>query len=267
MGRQRIDARFAALQKQKRSGLVTYIMGCDPSRETCLEILKGLPKAGADIIELGMAFSDPMADGPTIQLAAQRAFKAGASVKSVLGLVKDFRKGDKETPLILMGYYNPIYAYGPERFVKDALLAGADGAIIVDLPPEEEEEFTRFATPAGFALVRLTTPTTDTPRAKIVLKEASGFVYYVSIAGITGTKSAKASNVKEAVERLKKVTRLPVAVGFGIKTRKDVLAIQKVADAAVVGSALVQKIELYQKSPKKAVAEALKFVRELSGRA
>jgi len=266
MARQRIEARFKALRKEGRSGLVTYIMGADPTRAISLEILKGLPEAGADIIELGMPFTDPMADGPTIQLAAKRALQNGGSVRTILALVKAFRKTDKDTPLILMGYYNPIYAYGVERFVRDALASGADGTIIVDLPPEEEEEFTKVATPLGLALVRLTTPTTDEARAKLVLREASGFVYYVSIAGITGTKSAKASNVKDAVLKLKEVTKLPVAVGFGIKTRKDVLAIQKVADAAVVGSALVQKIEQCQHSPKQAAEAALSFVRELSGR-
>ncbi len=265
MAKERIDARFKQLKAEKRAGLITYVMGFDPSREASLELLKGLPAAGADIIELGIPFTDTMADGPTIQLAAGRALKSGASLKGILSLVRDFRKGDKTTPLVLMGYFNPIYAYGTEAFVRDAVKAGVDGVIIVDLPPEEEKEFTQFSVPLDLALVRLTTPTTDDSRARRVLKEASGFVYYVSIAGITGTKSAKAMDVGAAVKRLKDVKRLPIAVGFGIKTRKDVVGIQKVADAAVVGSALVKQIELNQKAPKKAVKAVLTLVRELAG--
>ncbi|NDF11231.1 MAG: tryptophan synthase subunit alpha [Proteobacteria bacterium] len=251
MSNKRIEKRFAELKAEGRAALVTYMMGCDPSLKTSLSLLKALPKAGADLIELGVPFTDPMADGPTIQRAAVRAFKAGATLKKILGMVKEFRKGDNETPLILMGYYNPIYCYGVKDFVHDALDAGVDGVIIVDLPPEEESEFTDIARPAGLSLVKLTTPTTDDQRAKVVLRNASGFVYYVSIAGVTGTKTANYAEVEKSVKRLKKQTKLPIAVGFGIKTPEHAKKVSGFADAVVVGSAFV---EAAQKSPKQGLA-------------
>ncbi len=242
MTTQRIDRKFAQLKQENRAGLVTYMMGFDPDYETSLEILKGMPKAGADIIELGMPFSDPMADGVTIQLAANRALKAGSKTKDIIKIVSEFRKEDDVTPIILMGYYNPVLHYGVEKFVADAVAAGVDGVILVDLTPEEEGEFTQYAIPAGLSLIKLTAPTTTEERAKLVLKEASGFVYYISVAGITGGKSADITSIDAALTRLRKVTDLPIAVGFGIKTPEQAKDIAKVADAVVVGSAFVNII-------------------------
>ena len=239
MSETRIDKRFALLKAEGRGGLVTYVMAGDPDMDTSLEILKKLPAAGADLIELGIPFSDPMADGPAIQLAAQRALKSGMTLKKVLAMVRAFREDEADTPIVLMGYYNPIYVYGVDEFLADAKDAGVDGLIIVDLPPEEENELCLPARAAGINFIYLTAPTTDDARLPRVLENASGFVYYVSITGITGTASASQADIETAVKRLKANTDLPVAVGFGIKTAEQVAAVAGVADAAVVGSALV----------------------------
>jgi len=241
-GAARIAARFAALKAEGRAGLVTFITAGDPDFETSLAILGGLPAAGADVIELGMPFTDPMADGPAIQAASLRALKAGMTLKKTLAMTAAFRKTDDATPLILMGYYNPIYAYGVPAFLKDAQAAGVDGLIVVDLPPEEDAELCLPALASGMSFIRLATPTTDDARLDAVLKNTSGFVYYVSIAGITGTRSAAPVDVATAVGRLKRRSDLPVAVGFGIKTPDQAAAVARVADAAVVGSALVSSI-------------------------
>jgi tryptophan synthase alpha chain len=238
----RLEARFAALRAEGRAGFVPFIMTADPDYDTSLAILKGLPAAGADLIELGVMFSDPMADGPAIQAAGLRAKAGGASVARTLEMVRTFRANDTTTPIILMGYYNPIYVYGVEAFLTDALAAGVDGLIMVDLPPEEDDELCLPALAAGMHFVRLATPTTDAARLPAVLANSSGFVYYVAIAGITGTRSAPADQVGAAVVRLKQHTDLPVAVGFGINTPQQAGAIGAVADAAVVGSAIVQTI-------------------------
>ena len=238
----RIVKRFAALKAAGRGGLVTFLTAGDPNHDTCEEILLGLPEAGADLIELGMPFSDPMADGPVIQAASLRALNAGAEMGRTLDLVKSFRTKDGETPIVLMGYYNPIYSYGVERFLIDAREAGVDGLIVVDLPPEEDAELCVPALEAGLNFIRLATPTTDEERLAAVLRNTSGFVYYVSVLGITGTKSAAEDQVKLAVKRLRRHTELPIAVGFGIKTAATVAEIATTADASVVGSAIVQRI-------------------------
>ncbi len=238
----RIDRRFAALKHEGRAGLIAFVTAGDPDAETSREILSGLPAAGADLIELGMPFSDPMADGPAIQASSQRALKAGASLSATLAMVKDFRAADDDTPIVLMGYYNPIYVYGVDAFLGDAGAAGVDGLIVVDMPPEEEEELCLPAIKAGISFIFLTAPTTDDGRLPRVLEHTSGFVYYVSITGITGTKSATIADVRAAVERLRRHTQLPVAVGFGIKTPEQAADVAAVADAAVVGSALVNKV-------------------------
>jgi tryptophan synthase alpha chain len=238
----RIDRRFATLKKEGRAALVTFIMAGDPDYDTSLAVAKALPKAGADIIELGMPFTDPMADGPAIQAAGLRALKAGQRMTRTLSLVRDFRKDDDETPIILMGYYNPIYIYGSERFLADAKAAGVDGLIIVDLPPEEDEELCLPALKAGLNFIRLATPTTDDKRLPKVLTNTSGFVYYVSVTGVTGTAAPDTSKVTGAVARIKRHTRLPVAVGFGVKTAQQARAIAEGADGVVVGSALVDAL-------------------------
>lgn len=238
----RIDRRFAKLKQEGRAGLVAYVMAGDPDLETSFEILSGLPAAGADVIELGMCFTDPMADGPVIQVAGQRALKAGMTLRKTLGMVKHFRESDDDTPIVLMGYYNPIYSYGNEAFLKDAREAGLDGLIIVDLPPEEDDELCLPTVKAGLNWIRLATPTTDDKRLPAVLENTSGFLYYVSIAGITGAKGADAAVVSTAVERLRAKSRLPVAVGFGIKTPEQAAAIARVADASVVGTAFCQTV-------------------------
>src|SRR5262245_60298137 len=235
----RIDRRFAALKEEGRAALVTFIMAGDPDYDTSLAIARALPKAGADIIELGMPFTDPMADGPAIQAAGLRAHKAGQRMTRTLSLVHDFRKDDDQTPIILMGYYNPIYIYGNERFLADAKAAGVDGLIIVDLPPEEDEELCLPALKAGLNFIRLATPTTDDKRLPKVLTNTSGFVYYVSVTGVTGTAAPDTSKVTGAVARIKRHTSLPVAVGFGVKTAEQARAIAEGADGVVVGSALV----------------------------
>ncbi len=238
----RIDRRFAELKREGRSGLVAFITAGDPDHDTSLAILKGLPSAGADIVELGMPFSDPMADGPAIQASSQRALKAGQTIKKTLAMVRDFRAGDNVTPLVLMGYYNPIYVYPVNRFIEDAVKAGVDGLIVVDMPPEEDAELGPQAAAADLNFIRLATPTTDASRLPAVLANTSGFVYYVSIAGITGTKAPNLEDVKGHVGRIKAHTDLPIAVGFGVKSEAQVSAIASVAEGVVVGSALVASI-------------------------
>ena len=238
----RIERRFAKLKSEGRAGLITFTMMGDPDIETSFEILKGLPAAGADLIEIGSPFTDPMADGPVIQVAGQRALKAGITLAKTLELVRRFRALDKDTPLVLMGYYNPIYVYGVPRFIKDALAAGLDGLIVVDLPPEEDDELCLPAIEAGLRFIRLATPTTDDRRLPTVLAHTTGFVYYVSITGITGAKGAAVSAISDAIARLRRHTTLPLAVGFGIKTPDDAASVARSADAAVVGSALVSAI-------------------------
>ena len=238
----RIDKTFAALKREGRAGLVTFITAGDPDYETSLAILKGLPAAGADVIELGMPFSDPMADGPAIQAASQRALKAGQTMKKTLSMVREFRAKDDTTPIVLMGYYNPIYVYPVDRFVTDAVDAGADGLIVVDVPPEEDQELRPAANAAGLDVIRLATPTTDAKRLPAVLANTSGFVYYVSIAGITGTAAPDIAAVSAHVGRIKAHTDLPIAVGFGVKTEDQVSELARVAEGVVVGSALVSAI-------------------------
>ena len=238
----RIDKRFAELNGQRRAGLITFITAGDPDYTTSLKILHALPDAGADIIELGMPFSDPMADGPTIQASSTRALRAGQTMVKTLAMVKLFREQDKITPIVLMGYYNPIYVYGVNRFLRDAVAAGVDGLIVVDMPPEEDAELRPPASAAGLNFVRLATPTTDRRRIPVVLTNTSGFVYYVSIAGITGTAAPDLADVSAHVGRIKAATKLPIAVGFGVKSKEQVSVIAKLAEGVVVGSALVTAI-------------------------
>src|SRR6201990_235554 len=238
----RIDARFAQLKKEGRSAFVTFLMAGDPDPATALDIIKALPKAGADIIEIGMPFTDPMADGPSIQAAGLRALKAGMTLRKTLELVRGFRRDDDATPLVLMGYYNPIYIYGVDKFLVDARSTGVDGLIIVDLPPEEDTELCLPAMKAGLNFIRLATPTTDDKRLPAVLANTSGFVYYVSITGITGSASADTKVVGQAVSRIKRHTDLPVCVGFGIRTPESARGIAERADGAVVGTALVDAL-------------------------
>ena len=242
MTQTRIDKRFATLKREGRAGLVAFITAGDPDYDTSLAILKGLPQAGADIVELGMPFSDPMADGPAIQASSQRALKAGQTMEKTLAMARAFRAEDRATPIVLMGYYNPIYVYPVDRFVADASEAGVDGLIVVDVPPEEDQELRPAASAAGLNFIRLATPTTDAKRLPAVLANTSGFVYYVSIAGITGTAAPDLSDVKAHVGRIKAHTGLPIAVGFGVKTEAQVSAIASLAEGVVVGSALVSAI-------------------------
>jgi tryptophan synthase alpha chain len=239
----RLGRRFSELKRQGRSGLVTFITAGDPDVRTSAKILSGLPAAGADVIELGMPFSDPMADGPAIQASSLRALKAGMTLKKTLKMVAGFRAGDDTTPIVLMGYYNPIYVYGVNRFVVDAKKSGVDGLIVVDLPPEEVDELWQPARAAGIDFIFLTTPTSDDKRLPKIVERASGFVYYVSIAGITGTRSAVISDVKRSINRIRRYTALPIGVGFGIRTARQAAEIAAVADAAVVGSALVDIVK------------------------
>jgi tryptophan synthase alpha chain len=239
----RIDARFAALKKDGRPALVTFVSAGDPDLETSAKILAGLPAVGADIIELGMPFSDPMADGPAIQASSLRALKHGQNMIKTLAMVRDFRKADSTTPIVLMGYYNPIYVYGNERFIADAKAAGVDGLIVVDVPPEADEELCLPAVAAGLNFIRLATPTTDDKRLPAVLKNTSGFVYYVSITGITGAAAPVVNDVHKQVARIKRQTPLPVVVGFGVRSGPQAKALAKGADGVVVGSALVSTIE------------------------
>jgi tryptophan synthase alpha chain len=239
----RIDRRFAALKKDGRAALVTFLTAGDPDPETSLAILRALPAAGADVIELGMPFTDPMADGPAIQAAGLRALKAGQTLSKTLAMVRAFRAGDDATPIVLMGYYNPIYIYGVDRFLVDAKAVGVDGLIVVDLPPEEDDELCLPALKAGLSFIRLATPTTDDRRLPAVLANTSGFVYYVSITGITGAATPEPSQVNAAVARIKRHTKLPVAVGFGVRTAEHARAIAAGADGVVVGSALVSALK------------------------
>ncbi|MEM8774211.1 MAG: tryptophan synthase subunit alpha [Pseudomonadota bacterium] len=255
----RIDAKFAQLRASGKKAFVSYIMAGDPDYDTSLELIKGLPAAGVDVIELGLPFTDPMADGPTIQLAGQRALEAGMTLNRTLELAKEFRKEDDETPIVLMGYYNPIFNHGVEAFLTDAKAAGIDGLIVVDLPPEEDDELCVPAQNAGLNFIRLATPTTDEKRLPAVLKNTSGFVYYVSITGITGAAAAQAGDVGPEVARIKAATDLPVVVGFGIRTPESSRDIASVADGAVVGSAIVAKMGEGE-SP----AQVLEFVKGLA---
>lgn len=238
----RIDDTFARLKAAGKKGFVSYIMAGDPDLETSLAVMKGLPAAGVDIIELGMPFTDPMADGPTIQLAGQRALESGQTLEKTLHMAREFRKGDSTTPIVMMGYYNPIYSHGVDRFLIDAKAAGIDGLIVVDLPPEEDSELCLPAQAAGLNFIRLATPTTDAKRLPKVLQNTSGFVYYVSITGITGAAAAQSVDVAPEVARIKASTDLPVIVGFGITTPEQAKAIASVADGCVVGSAIVKDI-------------------------
>lgn len=242
MSGDRITTRFAKLNAEGRAAFVSFITAGDPDPTTSAAILAKLPAAGVDVIELGMPFSDPMADGPAIQAASLRAMKAGMTLKGTLALVRDFRKSDQDTPIVLMGYFNPIYIYGVDRFIQDALGAGVDGLIVVDLPPEEDDELCLPALKAGLSFIRLATPTTDDRRLPQVLKNTSGFVYYVSITGITGTRTGDTGAVSSAVARLKRHTQLPVVVGFGLKTADQIATVAESADGAVVGTAIVNKI-------------------------
>jgi tryptophan synthase alpha chain len=242
----RLGARFAELKAAGKKGFVPFVSAGDPDFETSLAILEKLPGAGADVIELGMPFSDPMADGPAVQAASLRALKAGANMNRTLDLVKKFRKTDHKTPIVLMGYFNPIHAYGTARFTRDAAAAGSDGLIVVDLPPEEDDVLRLPAQAQGLDIIRLATPTSDAARLAKILDGAKGFLYYVSIAGVTGTKSFAESDVKAALARIRKATNLPVAVGFGIKTPAQAGEIARIADASVVGSAIVSVIADHQ---------------------
>jgi tryptophan synthase alpha chain len=259
----RIDKCFADLKKDGRAALVTFTMAGDPDYETALAIAKALPKAGADVIELGMPFTDPMADGPAIQAAGVRALAGGQNMKKTLAMVREFRKGDDATPIVLMGYYNPIYIYGVDRFLADAKAAGVDGLIVVDLPPEEDDELCVPALKSGLNFIRLATPTTDDKRLPAVLNNTSGFVYYVSITGITGAATPDAGKVSNAVARIKRHTELPVAVGFGVRTAAQARSIAEGADGVVVGSALVDALRLSLDRSGKATGATVKAVTDL----
>jgi tryptophan synthase alpha chain len=260
----RIDARFAELARDGRSAFVTYVMAGDPDPATSLEVIKALPKAGADVIELGIPFTDPMADGPSIQAAGLRALKIGMTLKKTLELVSAFRRHDKATPLVLMGYYNPIYIYGVDKFLADAKSAGVDGLIVVDLPPEEDTELCIPALKAGLNFIRLATPTTDDKRLPAVLANTSGFVYYVSVTGITGGAAADSNVVGDAVARIKRHTKLPVCVGFGIRTPDAARAIAERADGSVVGTALVDALRGSLDAEGRATGKTVSAVSELA---
>ncbi|MDH1210160.1 tryptophan synthase subunit alpha [Pseudomonas chengduensis] len=259
----RLQNRFAELKQENRAALVTFVTAGDPDYATSLSILKGLPEAGADVIELGMPFTDPMADGPAIQLANIRALAGKQGMQQTLQMVREFRQGNQSTPLVLMGYYNPIFVYGVERFIADAKEAGVDGLIVVDLPPEHNDELCEPAQSAGIDFIRLTTPTTDDDRLPTVLAGSSGFVYYVSVAGVTGAGAATMDHVEEAVARLRRHTDLPVCIGFGIRTPEHAAEVAKRAEGAVVGSALIDKIA-EAKSPQQAIDGVLGLCRELA---
>ncbi|QPF84833.1 tryptophan synthase subunit alpha [Bradyrhizobium genosp. L] len=260
----RIDARFAELKQQGRSAFVTFVMAGDPDLKTSLDIIRALPKAGADIIELGMPFTDPMADGPSIQAAGLRALKGGMTLRKTLQLVRDFRKDDNATPIVLMGYYNPIYIYGVDTFLADAKAAGVDGLIIVDLPPEEDTELCIPAMKAGLNFIRLATPTTDDKRLPAVLANTSGFVYYVAVTGITGSAAADSKVVGEAVARIKRHTELPICVGFGIRTPEAARAIAERANGSVVGTALVDALKGALDAEGRATARTVTAVADLA---
>jgi tryptophan synthase alpha chain len=259
----RLQNRFAELKAENRAALVTFITAGDPDYATSLSILKGLPEAGADVIELGMPFTDPMADGPAIQLANIRALAGKQGMQQTLQMVREFRAGNQSTPLVLMGYYNPIFVYGVERFISDAKEAGVDGLIVVDLPPEHNDELCEPAQSAGMDFIRLTTPTTDDDRLPTVLAGSSGFVYYVSVAGVTGAGAATLDHVEEAVARLRRHTNLPLCIGFGIRTPQHAAEVARRAEGAVVGSALIDKIA-EAKSPQQAIDGVLGLCRELA---
>ncbi len=252
----RIDKKFAELKQAGRKGLVTFITAGDPDAETSQTLMNNLAQSGADFIELGMPFTDPMADGPAIQMASNRALKSGACMKQTLAMVRAFREKDSETPLILMGYFNPIYIYGTARFAADAAEAGVDGLIVVDLPPEEDSELNTPARNAGLAIIRLITPTTDETRLDTILNGASGFLYYVSITGVTGTASADTAQVEKHIAAIRTKTDLPIAIGFGIKTPDDAAIMGKIGDAVVVGSAIVDNIA--------AIPEGAKTIQDIS---
>jgi len=259
----RIDRRFAALKKEGRAGLVTFVTAGDPDPATSLALVKALPGAGADVIELGMPFTDPMADGPAVQASSLRALKAGQTLAKTLDLVRAFRAGDRDTPIVLMGYYNPIYIYGVDRFLTDALSAGVDGLIVVDLPAEEDDELCVPALKAGLNFIRLATPTTDDKRLPAVLANTSGFVYYVSITGITGAATPEFGRVAQAVARIKRHTDLPIAVGFGVKNAEHARTIAQGADAVVVGSTLVEAVRTSLDADGKATAKTVRAVTDL----
>jgi len=241
-GRSRIAQKFAALKAEGRGALMPFLMGYDPDLATSAEILRGMPAAGADLIEIGCPFSDPMADGPIVQLSGQRALKAGATLTGIIAMLRDFRRGDDTTPVILMGYLNPILSYGAERFCVDAKAAGADGLIVVDMPPEESQDLAPFATAQGLDLIRLIAPTTDDARLPGVLRACSGFIYYVAITGITGTRSATSADLALNIPRLRQHTDLPIAIGFGVRTPAQAAEAARVADGAVVASALIERM-------------------------
>ena len=259
----RIEKRFAALKQEGRAALVTFTMAGDPEYDTALALAKALPAAGADVIELGLPFTDPMADGPAVQAAGVRALAAGQTLKKTLALVREFRTGDDATPIVLMGYYNPIYIYGVDKFLVDAKAAGIDGLIVVDLPPEEDDELCIPALKAGLNFIRLATPTTDDKRLPAVLNNTSGFVYYVSITGITGSAAPDPGKVNTAVARIKRHTKLPVAVGFGVRSAEQARAIAQGADGVVVGSALVEALRVSLDRQGKATAGTVKAVTDL----
>ena len=259
----RIEKRFAKLKADGRAALVTFTMAGDPDTATSLEVIKALPKAGADMIEIGMPFTDPMADGPAIQAAGVRALAAGQTLAKTIQMVRDFRKGDDDTPIVLMGYYNPIYIYGVDKFLTDAKSAGVDGLIVVDLPPEEDDELCIPALKAGLNFIRLATPTTDDKRLPAVLNNTSGFVYYVSITGITGSAAPEPAKVAAAVGRIKRHTKLPVAVGFGVRDAASARAIAEGADGVVVGSALVEVVRKSLDKDGKAQGQTAKAVAAL----
>jgi tryptophan synthase alpha chain len=259
----RIDRRFEALKEDRRAALVTFLTAGDPDGDTSLAILKALPQAGADVIELGMPFTDPMADGPAIQASSLRALKAGQNMQKTLAIVRAFREADDATPIVLMGYYNPIYIYGVATFLVDAKAAGVDGLIVVDLPPEEDDELCKPALNAGLNFIRLATPTTDDRRLPAVLANTSGFVYYVSITGITGMAAPDTGKVTDAVSRIKRHTELPVAVGFGVRTAANACAIAEGADGVVVGSALIDALKASLDSNDKATGRTVKAVTDL----
>lgn len=264
----RITKRFEQLNAEKRSGLITFVMGGDPDYKTALDILKGLPEAGADLIEIGMPFTDPMADGPSIQKAGLRALETGQTLRKTLELASDFRKTDDKTPLIVMGYYNPIYIFGVDKFLLEAKNAGIDGLIVVDLPPEEDSELCIPALEKGLDFIRLATPTSDDKRLPSLLKHTSGFIYYISIAGVTGTKTLDIDSVSSAVNRLRHHTTLPVAVGFGVKTPEMASKVAQVADSVVVGSGVIDilasTLDTQNKPTNETVPTVLKFVKSLS---